>query len=243
MLKTIAGVNAGTGPAARRRRRADHQPRRRRSPAGLPRRRRHRGHHHVLRHQQRRRDRPHFRTIHASVDVPVFVYDVPVRTHFKLPTDLLLELGREGVIAGVKDSSGDDVSFRQLLMAPRTSRTSTSSPATKWLLTAPCSAAHRVLCRAWATLTRAATAACRPLRCRRLGQAAAEQDRLADVFNIVYTPKPAASPATPQAWAPSRPPWCSWASSRSNVMSTPMLALDEDETAAIKVILERNGLV
>ena len=61
----------------------------------------------------------HFRAIAASVDVPVFAYDVPVRTHFKMPTDLLLELGREGVLAGVKDSSGDDVSFRQLLIGAK----------------------------------------------------------------------------------------------------------------------------
>ncbi|WP_449374542.1 hypothetical protein [Arthrobacter psychrolactophilus] len=30
---------------------------------------------------------------------------------------------------------------------------------------------------------------------------------------------------------------------KTNVMSAPMLALDEDETAAIKVILERTGLI
>ena len=60
----------------------------------------------------------HFRAIHAAVDKPIFAYDVPVRTHFKLPTDLLVRLGRDGVIAGVKDSSGDDVSFRQLLLQP-----------------------------------------------------------------------------------------------------------------------------
>ena len=36
----------------------------------------------------------HFRAIHDAVSVPIFAYDVPVRTHFKLPTDLLVRLGR-----------------------------------------------------------------------------------------------------------------------------------------------------
>ncbi|MDO5534931.1 MAG: dihydrodipicolinate synthase family protein, partial [Propionibacteriaceae bacterium] len=41
----------------------------------------------------------------------------PVRVHSKLSRDTLIELGREGVIAGVKDSSGDDVAFRRLVLA------------------------------------------------------------------------------------------------------------------------------
>ncbi len=57
----------------------------------------------------------HFRAIAAAVDVPVFAYDVPVRVHTKVPADLLVRLGVEGVLAGVKDSSGDDVGFRRLV--------------------------------------------------------------------------------------------------------------------------------
>ncbi|MFE7504686.1 dihydrodipicolinate synthase family protein [Promicromonospora sp. NPDC057488] len=59
----------------------------------------------------------HLRTVAAAVDVPLFAYDVPVRVRTKLPVDLLVRLGREGVLAGVKDSSGDDVAFRRLVLA------------------------------------------------------------------------------------------------------------------------------
>ncbi len=59
----------------------------------------------------------HFRMIAGAVGVPVLAYDVPVRVHAKLGLDLLLDLGRDGVIAGVKDSSGDDVGFRRLVAA------------------------------------------------------------------------------------------------------------------------------
>lgn len=62
----------------------------------------------------------HFRMVAAAVDVPIFAYDVPVRLGgIKLDPELLVELGREGVIAGVKDSSGNDVAFRRLVALNR----------------------------------------------------------------------------------------------------------------------------
>lgn len=57
----------------------------------------------------------HFRLIHEACPLPMFAYDIPVCVHTKLPGDLLLRLGLDGVIVGVKDSSGDDVSFRFLV--------------------------------------------------------------------------------------------------------------------------------
>lgn len=59
----------------------------------------------------------HFRHINAAVSVPLLAYDVPVRVHTKLTPSLLLQLGQEGTIVGMKDSSGDDISFRRLLAA------------------------------------------------------------------------------------------------------------------------------
>jgi len=61
----------------------------------------------------------HFRAIGAATPLPVFAYDVPVRVHTKLQPEMLVRLGLDGVIAGVKDSSGDDVSFRRLVAANR----------------------------------------------------------------------------------------------------------------------------
>lgn len=59
----------------------------------------------------------HFRILHEEVDAPLFAYDIPVCVHSKLPWKMLARLGTEGVLAGVKDSSGDDVSFRYLCQA------------------------------------------------------------------------------------------------------------------------------
>jgi len=59
----------------------------------------------------------HFRAIAAATSLPLFAYDIPVRVRTKLPADLLVRLGADGVLAGVKDSSGDDVGFRRLVAA------------------------------------------------------------------------------------------------------------------------------
>lgn len=59
----------------------------------------------------------HLRAVAAATDLPTLAYDIPVCVGRKLPNDLVLRLAAEGVLAGVKDSSGDDVSFRQLVLA------------------------------------------------------------------------------------------------------------------------------
>lgn len=58
----------------------------------------------------------HFRAIREYTDLPLFAYDLPVCVHTKLDPDMLVRLGEDGVLQGVKDSSGDDVSFRWLML-------------------------------------------------------------------------------------------------------------------------------
>lgn len=58
----------------------------------------------------------HFRMIRKHTTLPLFAYDLPVCVHTKLDPTMLARLGGEGVLQGVKDSSGDDVAFRWLVM-------------------------------------------------------------------------------------------------------------------------------
>ncbi|MGO4383348.1 dihydrodipicolinate synthase family protein [Specibacter sp. RAF43] len=186
----------------------------------------------------------HFRAIAASVDVPVFAYDVPVRTHFKLPTELLIELGRDGVLAGVKDSSGDDVSFRQLVLAARDIPNFDIFTGHEVVVDGALLGGAQGVVPGLGNVD--------PAGYRRLydaavagdwTQAAAEQDRLADVFNIVYTPKAGRVSGNAAGLGAFKTALMLMGIIETNVMSAPMLALDEDETAAIKVILERTGLL
>lgn len=58
--------------------------------------------------------RRHFEILRESTDLPIWAYDIPACVHWKLPNDLVMDLGKAGVLSGVKDSSGDDVGFRFL---------------------------------------------------------------------------------------------------------------------------------
>ncbi|MFI7502907.1 dihydrodipicolinate synthase family protein [Streptomyces sp. NPDC049687] len=61
----------------------------------------------------------HYRLIAAHSPVPVIAYDIPVAVHTKLPAGLVLELAADGVLAGLKDSSGDLAGFREVVGGAR----------------------------------------------------------------------------------------------------------------------------
>ncbi|MGP4052367.1 dihydrodipicolinate synthase family protein [Streptomyces sp. 2A115] len=61
----------------------------------------------------------HYRLIASRSSVPVFAYDLPVSVHSKLSAESVLELASEGVLAGLKDSSGDQGGFRAVVTGAR----------------------------------------------------------------------------------------------------------------------------
>ncbi len=63
--------------------------------------------------------REHFRAVARRSPVPLILYNIPQCTHNPIALDTVLELAREPNIAGIKDSSGDFVSFcRGMLAGP-----------------------------------------------------------------------------------------------------------------------------
>ncbi|MEU5951193.1 dihydrodipicolinate synthase family protein [Streptomyces sp. NPDC047525] len=58
----------------------------------------------------------HFRRLRASVDLPLFAYDIPVAVHSKLAPGLVRALAEDGTLAGLKDSSGDEGGLRRLIV-------------------------------------------------------------------------------------------------------------------------------
>ncbi|NSC24890.1 dihydrodipicolinate synthase family protein [Streptomyces albus subsp. chlorinus] len=57
----------------------------------------------------------HFRAVRAAVDLPLWAYDIPGNVQRKLPAAVAAELADDGVLAGLKDSSGDLEELRTLL--------------------------------------------------------------------------------------------------------------------------------
>ncbi|MFC7841252.1 dihydrodipicolinate synthase family protein [Streptomyces sp. NPDC057382] len=64
----------------------------------------------------------HYRAVAAASPVPVLAYDIPVAVHTKLPAEVVLELAADGVLAGLKDSSGDLAGFRSVVTGARDHR-------------------------------------------------------------------------------------------------------------------------
>ena len=61
----------------------------------------------------------HFRLIKkACPDTPIYAYDIPVAVNgVKLELGTLMNLAKDGVIQGIKDSSGNDAGIRAVVMA------------------------------------------------------------------------------------------------------------------------------
>lgn len=184
----------------------------------------------------------HFRTLAAALDVPLWAYDLPICVHTKLTVEQLVTWGADGVIAGVKDSSGDDVSFRRLV------RASAVVGAGMALLTG-----HEVVVDgsylAGAHGAVPGLANVDPAGYVRLDRAARagdwdlvrrEQERLAALFEIVYVPRGKVGPAA--GVGAFKTALRELGVIATNVMSTPMPALDDTEAAGIAAILEGVGL-
>ena len=186
----------------------------------------------------------HFRAIHAALDVDIFAYDVPVRTHVKLPLDVAIRLAKDGVIVGVKDSSGDDVSFRQLLLATGGIEGFSVFTGHEVVVDgALLGGAHGVV---------PGLGNVDPAGYRRLfdaavagdwAQAAKEQDRLARVFDIVYTPDPSRVSGGAAGLGAFKTALVELGIIGNNTMSTPMESLNAAEAATIRAILAETGLL
>jgi len=60
----------------------------------------------------------HFKKIAQNSSIPVIVYNIPQCTHNKIELNTILELAKEENIAGIKDSSGDFISFTRGVYTP-----------------------------------------------------------------------------------------------------------------------------
>ncbi|MFE5776868.1 dihydrodipicolinate synthase family protein [Brachybacterium sp. NPDC056505] len=185
----------------------------------------------------------HFRAIGAASSVPVWAYDIPVCVHVKLAPAQLMELAADGAIAGVKDSSGDDVSFRRLAALNRAA----GSPLT--LLTG-----HEVVVDG-AYLSGADGSVpglgnVDPAGYVRMDRAAragdwdavrAEQDRLAALFEIVFQPTDKAGPAA--GVGAFKTALRELGVLSTNTMSLPMTPIEGGAVDRIRTILDQAGLL
>jgi 4-hydroxy-tetrahydrodipicolinate synthase len=185
----------------------------------------------------------HFRYVRDALDVPVVAYDIPVCVHSKLERASIGTLAREGAIAGVKDSSGDDGNFRYLL-------TDLADLPDFFLMTGSeivvdsvlAMGAHGVVpglgnvdphgyVRLWDAARRGDWAAAR-----------AEQQRLCALFEIVWIGTPRTS-AGASGVGGFKTAMRRLGIIDTNIMARPQRSLNEAEAARIEPILRATGLL
>ncbi|MDT0443513.1 dihydrodipicolinate synthase family protein [Streptomyces johnsoniae] len=59
----------------------------------------------------------HYRLLAEHTGAPVVAYDLPVAVQTKLDPDVVLSLAADGVLTGLKDSSGDQAALREVITA------------------------------------------------------------------------------------------------------------------------------
>ena len=185
----------------------------------------------------------HFRTLAAATDLPVWAYDIPVCVHTKLVPEQIMAWAADGVLAGVKDSSGDDVSFRRLALMNRAA----GNPLT--LLTG-----HEVVVDG-AYLSGADGSVpglgnVDPAGYVRMHEAAragdwetlrSEQDRLADLFEIVFQPIDKVGPGA--GVGAFKTALQLMGIFTSNQFNLPVSAIEGETVERIRTVLLRNGLI
>ncbi|RPK83566.1 putative 2-keto-3-deoxy-galactonate aldolase YagE [Streptomyces sp. ADI97-07] len=185
----------------------------------------------------------HFRDIADAVELPLLAYDVPVCVHSKLDPELLLPLAADGVLAGVKDSSGDDGSFRRLAIGAR------GIPGFAVLTGHELVVDAMMLSGADGSVPGLGNVD--PHGYVRMHEASvrgdwaaakAEQDRLVALFDIVGAAAPGTASATAAGLGAFKTALMLRGIIATNVMSPPMRRLDAAETARIAAHLDRAGL-
>jgi 4-hydroxy-tetrahydrodipicolinate synthase len=186
----------------------------------------------------------HFRAVAAATPVPVFAYDIPVCVHTKLSVELLTRLAADGVLAGVKDSSGDDVAFRQLCLAVRDAEEFSLLTGHEVVVDAMMLAGAsgsvpglgNVDPEGYVRLHRACVAG-------DWQAARREQDRLTQLFRIVDAADPATSAGATRGVGAFKTALTLLGIIESNTVSLPLRNLDAQETSRVRAELELAGLL
>ncbi|MFE3450770.1 dihydrodipicolinate synthase family protein [Nonomuraea sp. NPDC059194] len=186
----------------------------------------------------------HFRAVKAASDLPLLAYDVPVSVHTKLSPDLVLTLAADGVVDGIKDSSGDDVGFRQTVLGaaalPAFSALTGHEVVVDAMMLAGASGAvpglGNVDPHGYVRLLQACAEG-------RWTDAAQEQDRLTRLFGIVDAASPDTAGGSTRGVGAFKTALALRGVIASAAVSAPMRELTGEETRVVAAHLEEAGLL
>jgi 4-hydroxy-tetrahydrodipicolinate synthase len=185
----------------------------------------------------------HFRYVREALDIPVIAYDIPVCVGTKLERNTTVTLAREGAVAGLKDSSGDDANFRYVLADMAAALDFFAMTGSEILVDGALGmGAHGVVpglgnvdphgyVRLWNLCQAGDFVAAR-----------AEQERLCRLFEMVRISLPRTSPGSAGVGS-FKTAMRSLGVIDTNIMARPQRALNTEEAARIDAILRATGLL
>lgn len=186
----------------------------------------------------------HFRTLRAAVDLPIFAYDIPSATQIKLERSTLAMLAAEGVIAGMKDSSGDDANFRGLVMDTRDMAGFSVFTGSELMVDSALMIGAAGVVPGLGNVDPAGYVRIYDaVRAGDFATARAEQDRLYRLFEIIRQAAPRRTGFTAAAVGGFKTALQLRGVIANNVPGTPMTRLDAEEIARVRTIVEAAGLL
>jgi 4-hydroxy-tetrahydrodipicolinate synthase len=178
-------------------------------------------------------------------DTPLYAYDIPSRVGAKLPASVVMALGEQGVIAGVKDSSGQETSLRELVLSRREKQLENFAIMTGSEVTVDSALAFgvdgvvpglgNVDPAGYVRLFKAAVAG-------DVATARAEQDRLFRLFDIVNVADRSRMGASSAALGAFKAGLYLLGVIDCPVTAYPCIPLNDTEIAAVRPLLDRAGL-
>lgn len=186
----------------------------------------------------------HFRALREAVDIPVFAYDIPANVQVVLERATIVELAREGVIAGLKDSSGNEPNFRAVVMDTRDIDNFAVFTGAELTCDYAMLAGADGIVPGLGNVDPAGYVRLYNLAKEgKWDEARVEQERLFRLFDIIYQATPGRTGFTASALGGFKTALQLLGVVESNAMAVPMTALDHEETARIRAILVEAGLL
>ncbi|WP_376702758.1 dihydrodipicolinate synthase family protein [Mesorhizobium sp. ISC25] len=185
----------------------------------------------------------HFRYIKDAIDIPVIAYDIPVCVHVKLERKTTVGLAREGAIAGIKDSSGDDGNLRYVLKDMADDPGFFGMTGSEILVDSVLAmGAHGVVPGLANVDPHGYVRLWNLMQAGKYAEARLEQERLVKLFEIVWISLGRTSAGSAGVGA-FKAAMKSLGIIASNTMARPQRTLNEEETAKVEAILRDVGLL
>ncbi|WP_432137504.1 MULTISPECIES: dihydrodipicolinate synthase family protein [unclassified Streptomyces] len=186
----------------------------------------------------------HFRLAATASPVPVLAYDLPSATGAKLPAEVVLDLAAEGVLAGLKDSSGDLAAFRDIVTGTRGVPAFSVLTGSELLVDCALAAGAHGAVPGLANVDPVGYVRLHRL-CRAGDWAAAraEQERLAALYRVVHAASPARMGPTSAALGAFKTALHLLGVIACPATAAPQIPLSREETARVRTTLETAGLL